>query len=59
MKIYKIIIELKINKDREKVWEFEGPRGPFTIPYSLLSISQAQLEHLLVNCGFIVEWREA
>jgi len=58
LKKYKIIIEQKINKDGEKVWEFEGPGGPFTIPWSLLPISQAQLEGLLTRCGFVVEWRE-
>lgn len=58
MKQYKIIIQLKIDKDGEKVWEFEGPQGPFTIPWSLLSINNVQLENLLTKCGFVVEWRE-
>ena len=58
MKQYKIIIDLKEGKDRDLIWEFEGPQGPFTIPYSLLPLKRIRLEQLLAKCGFVVEWRE-
>ncbi|KKL08395.1 hypothetical protein LCGC14_2576260, partial [marine sediment metagenome] len=59
LKQYKIIIDLKEGKDSwDLIWEFEGPQGPFTIPYSLLSLKRIRLEQLLVKCGFVVEWRE-
>ncbi|HEC62391.1 MAG TPA: hypothetical protein ENI27_09115 [bacterium] len=58
MKQYKIIIDLKADENGDLIWEFEGPQGPFTIPYSLLSLKRIRLEQLLVKCGFVVEWRE-
>ncbi len=58
MKQYKIIIELKEDEHGELIFEFEGPQGPFTIPYSLLPLPKVRLQNLLEKCGFVVEWRD-